>query len=111
MTKPHIIKVEDHEGNGICAQCGREGLRWIATLSDETTCGLECAKKACGYKPAPKTYNWVADFRPIAQHDDGGDIFIMWQHKQGAATRETRNANLVTVGGVQQKWQQRGWAA
>lgn len=106
-----ITKIEDHEGNGRCSACDREGLRWICTLSDSTTVGTECAKKLVGYKPAPKQYQWVADFAPVAEHVDGGSVFVLWQHKQGTATRETCDGHLSSVGGVRQEWTRRGWAA
>ena len=110
-TNLKLTKIEDHEGDGTCAECRREGLRWIATLSDGTQVGLECAKKVLGFKPATKNYNWIADFRPVAEFADCGNLHIMWQHKEGSATRETLNGNLVQIGGVAAKWQQRGWAA
>ena len=62
-----LVKIEDHEGNGECRECGRTGLRWIATLSDGTHVGTECAKQILGWKPTPKTYTWVADFTAIAK--------------------------------------------
>jgi hypothetical protein len=105
-----ISKIEDHEGNGRCSACDREGLRWICTLSDSTTVGTECAKKLVGYKPAPKQYQWVADFAPGAEHNDHGVVYVMWQHKSGNATRETRNGHLSTVGGVGADWDRLGWA-
>jgi hypothetical protein len=105
-----LVKVEDHEGNGECSECGRTGLRWIATLSDGTTVGVECAKKVMGWKPAPKTYAWTADFAATAEHIECGETFILWTAKTGNATRETRNGNLTAVGGVRQAWTARGWA-
>lgn len=111
MTTIKLHKIEDYEGHGICRECGREGLRWIATLSDGSQVGLECSKRVLGFKPAPKAYNWLADFRPVAEFNDCGNLHVMWQHKAGTATRETLNGNLVQIGGVSAKWQQRGWAA
>lgn len=104
-----LHKMEDHEGFGICAACGREGLRWIARLSDGSGVGTECAKAALGFKPAPKSYNWVADYRPVAEHTDAGAHLILWQHKTGTATRETTDGYLTAVGGVRAAWTARGW--
>lgn len=110
MTRPRILKVQDHEGDGRCQACGREGLRWIATLTDGTTVGLECAKKATGLTPpTANQVAWTAHFTPIAQHNDGADAFALWQHVTGQQTRETRNGHLTAVGGARQTWEARGW--
>ncbi|GIH07514.1 hypothetical protein Rhe02_55810 [Rhizocola hellebori] len=108
-TKPMIWKIEDREFQGECSACPRTGLRWIAVLSDGSTVGLECAKKIVGFRPSPITYTWVADFEPIAEHNDHGTLYVMWQRKGGKATRETKNGALVSVGGVRSDWIKRGW--
>jgi hypothetical protein len=106
-----LAKIEDREGDGTCSACDREGLRWVAILSDGTGVGLECAKKILGFKPAPGSYAWVADFRPSAEHRDHAVIYVLWQHKRGNATRETRNGHLTEIGGVRNTWIRRGWLA
>lgn len=109
---PTIIRYEDHEGDGRCGHCGREGLRWIAVLSDGATVGTECAKKVTGMKPlAASKLAWLADFELVAEHVDCGAVMGLWQHKRGAATRETRNGHLVAVGGVRAEWVKAGWIA
>ncbi len=110
-TTLSIEKIEDHEGNGHCQECHREGLRWICTLSDGSKVGTECAKKVLGWKPQPKHYNWIGDFEIVAEHNERGTHFVMWQRKGGIETRETRDGGLVAVGGVRQDWTRRGWAA
>lgn len=110
-TKIHLVKIEDHEGDGTCAACGREGLRWIAVLSDGTQVGTECAKAVLGYRPTPKSYAWVADYTPVAEFTEYGETFVMWQHKRSAQTAETRNGVLSSVGGVRAEWTRRGWVA
>jgi hypothetical protein len=105
----HIVKIEDHEGDGTCTACGREGLRWIVTLSDGTQVGTECTKRVTGAKPAPKSYTWVGDFRIVAEHDEYGTSYVLWQHKDGRETRETRDGTLTAVGGIRQAWAWRGW--
>jgi hypothetical protein len=102
-------RIDDCEGDGTCGACGREGLRWVVTLSDGSRVGLECAKKLVGFRPAPHTYNWVADYEPVAEYRDGRDVFVMWQHKTRNITRETLNGHLHSVGGVRSDWQRRGW--
>lgn len=104
-----LARVEDREGEGTCAACGREGLRWIAILSDGTGVGLECAKRVLGFRPAPASYNWIADFTAVAEHHDYAVVYVLWQHKRGNATRETRNGALTQVGGVRAEWARRGW--
>jgi hypothetical protein len=106
-----IVKIEDFEGYGCCSSCGREDLRWIATLSDGTQVGMECAKRILGFRPSPKAYNWVSDFRPVAEHTEHGSTYVMWQHKTCNQTRETRDGVLVSVGGIRQDWRRHGWAA
>lgn len=105
----NLVKVEDHEGDGRCGECGREGLRWIARLSDGSGVGLECSKKLLGYRPGPKTYDWVAHFLPVAEYHDYGNTYVLWRHKTGKETRETLNGHLVAVGGCAQEWVERGW--
>lgn len=104
-----MVKIEDHEGNGHCSACQREGLRWIVTLSDGSQVGTECAKTIIGVKPDPKSYTWTADFTAVAEHNEYGDTLVLWQHKNGTATRETRNGYLVAVGGRRRIWEKEGW--
>jgi hypothetical protein len=109
-TRPRLVKIEDHEGYGICHECRREGLRWVAVLSDGTQVGTECAKRVLGFKLAPKDYNWAADFTPVAEYVDCGDMFVLWQHKQRPTLdRSTLNGRLFAVNGVRAEWQRRGW--
>ena len=111
MTQPRVtlVMIEDAEFEGTCGECGRNGLRWLARLSDGTAVGTECAKAILGYKPAPKMYAWVPDYRPVATHVDYGVTYVLWRHKSGTATRETRNGHLSAVGAVPREWERRGW--
>lgn len=110
-----LVRVEDREGAGTCLVCGREGLRWVCVLSDGSQVGTECAKPVLGWKPTPQQYKWTPDYRPVAEHDDGElpsggrCIYVLWQHKTGSTTRETRNGRLTAVGGARDDWQRRGW--
>jgi hypothetical protein len=106
---PTLVKVEDHEGDGHCGHCAREGLRWICILSDGSAVGVECAKKVMGFKPAPKSYAWVSEFEAVAEHTECGQVFVLWQHKSSSQTRYTREGVLVSVGGARQEWEHRGW--
>jgi hypothetical protein len=110
-TKVHAVKIEDYEGNGACAECGRESLRWIVTLSDGTQVGVECSAKVCGEKFARKTYVWTAEFAPVAEYCDATGAYVLWQHKAGAETRTTRNGLLIGIGGQRAAWQKFGWVA
>lgn len=108
-----LAKIEDHEGSGRCQACDREGLRWIAVLSDGSHLGLECAATVLGYRPARNAYAWTADFQPVVEFTETWpnwqtDIWILWQNTQGH-TRETCNGALRSVGGCAQSWEQRGW--
>ena len=110
-TAAKLVKVEDFEGDGRCAVCGREGLRWIATLDDGRQVGLECAQAAIGFRPAAADYRWAADFHVIAEYSEYGDTWALWKHKDRNATRETRNGALMAVGGCRRTWIERGWLA
>lgn len=106
-----IVKINDMEFEGRCTVCQREGLRWVATLSDGTGVGLECAKKVLGFKPKPVTYQWVPLYTAIAEYREGGHAWVLWQRKNGTETRETRNGHLMAVGGCRADWAKRGWLA
>jgi hypothetical protein len=109
-----ISRIDDTGGDGECSSCGRGGIRWLITLSDGSAVGIECARKVLGFRPAPKTYDWIADFTAVAEHavtypNGEVDTYVMWQHKTGRETRETCNGILVTVGGVRTDWTKKGW--
>jgi hypothetical protein len=105
-----LVKVEDHEGFGACSHCNREGLRWICTLSDGTTCGTECAKKVMGWKPAIKAYCWTANFTATAEHDDHGTVYVLWTHKSGNGGAISRNGELNLMGSyAHDEWARRAW--
>jgi hypothetical protein len=104
-----ISRIDDTGSDGECSSCGRTGLRWIATLSDGTVVGLECAKQILGFRPAPKTYNWIADFTAVAEHVEHEDTWVLWQHKTGTQTRDTRNGVLMNIGGARTDWTRKGW--
>jgi len=109
---PTITRYEDHEGDGRCGLCEREGLRWIAVLSDGSTVGSECAKKATGTKAiAPAKLAWLAHFEVVAEVVDCGNTHTLWQHRGGVATRETVNGHLSKVGGARADWIADGWIA
>ena len=96
-TKLHITKFEDREGFGRCGHCGREGLRWIAVLSDGTACGTECAKRVLGYAPAPKSFNWIAGCEVIAEYSDKFETAIVYRNTHGCTLMAT-NGHLVVIG-------------
>lgn len=104
-----LTKIEDREYEGRCGSCGRENLRWIATLSDGTEAGLECTKKLLGYRPTVTNYQWTEHFTAVAEHTESTDVYVLWQAKRGRETRETRNGVLMSVGGARADWQKRGW--
>lgn len=105
-TAIQIVKVEDHEGDGRCSSCNREGLRWVVTLSDGTMVGTECSKKILGIKVAPADHRWTRDFTPADQRTtDGGTIEVLWQHKTRNVTALTRDGHLTTMGGARKEWE------
>lgn len=109
-----IARIDDAGGDGECSACGRGGIRWMVFLSDGTAVGIECARKALGFRPAPKTYDWIGEFTAVAEHvetfpNGEVDTCVMWQRKGGTETRETCNGVLVTIGGVRADWTKKGW--
>jgi hypothetical protein len=110
-TKVNIEVIRDHEGDGRCGVCGREGLRWVAYLSDGRQVGMECAKPIIGFRPTPKSYQWVADFEEIASYSECGSTCTLYRHKRRAQTAWARDGFLVAVGGAEQDWKEWGWVA
>lgn len=106
-----IEKIEDCEGDGRCSACGREGLRWVAHLSDSTAVGLECAKKVLGYRPNPVHYQWIKKYAPVAEYRDCGAVYVLWQHKTvEAASNITRDGFPIVYGFGTAQWDAWGWA-
>ncbi len=109
MTSLKITVIENFEGDGTCSACKREGLVWVATLSDGSQVGLECAKKVLGFKPTPNTYSWITNYKLEATHVEYGTTYGLWVSKTGNATRETQDGTLISVGGVRADWASKGW--
>lgn len=100
---PALSHYEDHEGDGTCSRCQREGIRWIAVLTDGTRVGGECAKKVLGHNiPSAKRLNWLAKFRPAEMWTFCGKSYVRWVHvnPEVAQDRLTIDGVLWQVGGV-----------
>lgn len=104
---PHVVRLEDHEGDGTCLHCQRSGLRWIAVLSDGRTIGTGCARKVLGYpiSTSAAATNWLSRFHPVAQRTTGSRTFVLWEQINGPQTRITDNGNLVQIGGARADWE------
>lgn len=100
-AKVTIEIIRDCEGDGRCGACGREGLRWVAQLSDGSNVGLECAKRVLGFKPAPKSYNWQAAFTLTETRRTYGAFWGLWVSESGKAAAVTLNGNLQCSGGAE----------
>lgn len=100
-----VSHITDEEGTGTCSACDREGLRWLVHFNqDQLPVGLECAKKVLGFKPAPKTYNWMEGYsltRTIVECE-GRPMAVTWNLYTNAAGRtvSTRNGVLQVIGGA-----------
>lgn len=105
MQTVKVLKVEDFDGTGVCGHCGREGLRWVVTMTDGSQIGASCARKAMGIKVSTARLAWTAKFEVIATHGE----FALWQHVGGVQTRTTQSGVLMAVGGQREEWQGRGW--
>lgn len=83
-TQTTITKFEDHEGYGLCTACGREGLRWIAVLSDGSAVGSECAKRKTGVPmPAPSKLAWLKGKRVVAEHATKWETTVLYRSESG----------------------------
>lgn len=104
---PHVVRLEDHEGDGTCTHCQRTGLRWIAVLSDGRTIGTGCARKVLGYpiSTSAAATSWLSQFRPVAERTAFGHTFVLWEQINGPQTRITDNSSLVQVGGARADWE------
>jgi hypothetical protein len=91
-----IARFEDHEGDGRCGHCEREGLRWIVRLSDGSGVGTECAKAVLGWKPAPRDYKWIIGFSVVAETVAYGETFAVWQN--GARFALTQSGRAISHG-------------
>lgn len=109
--KLHVVRVEDHEGSGECANCPRTGLRWMVLLSDGSKVGTECAKRLLGWKITPKSYGWVKNYKVIAEHTESGQTWTLYQHVAGERTVSTLNGALMTIGGARADWERMGFTA
>jgi hypothetical protein len=94
----HITRYEDHEYDGTCGTCGREGLRWIVVLSDGSRVGVECTKRVLGWKPAPRDYTWVAGMTVAAEATRYGATFAVWAPATGHRFIVTQDGRPVASG-------------
>jgi hypothetical protein len=109
-TTATVSHITDAEGFGTCAACGREGLRWLVHFnqSDQLPVGLECAKAVLGFKPAPKSYNWMDGYtatRTVVECEGHPRqaTWVLYTHTSGR-TASTRNGVLQVVGGAAQSY-------
>ena len=112
---PHVIRVEDHEYEGTCSHCGREGLRWIVVMSDGATIGSGCMKKALGIPaPAPASYRWVSNYTMTAEYvNRAGQSYALWQHRNKVQGCISINGNQQVIGGyaaIEKEWHEK-WAS
>lgn len=106
-STPHVVRVQDADGEGTCSSCGREGLRWVVTLSDDSTVGSECAKKALGWTVQPARYRWTCGAVPVAPYTERDVTWVLWEKLGG--TLSSRNGHLMAIGGQRAEWLARGW--
>lgn len=100
MNTIHVVKVEDHEYEGTCGACGKQGVRWIVTLSDGSTVGGECAKRILGWAPTKASHGWVTGMIPVQEATSFGDHWVLWQAKKGYKSVISRNGYAQAVGGT-----------
>lgn len=100
-AKVRVEFIHDREGDGFCGACQREGLRWVVQLSDGSMVGLECAKAVLGFRPAPKAYKWVEDFRLVGTVSNPYETLGWWERKDGKAGAVTVNGVLKVTGPVE----------
>lgn len=110
----HVIRVEDHEGDGICGHCGREGLRWIVVMSDGSSIGSGCMKRALGIPaPAPKSYSWVSNYDLVDSRETRYDgTYHLHVRKDGRAAVIARNHVAMVQGpadSIRKEWEGPRW--
>lgn len=93
-----VWKVEDHEGNGECRECGKTGLRWVTVLSDGSRVGGECAKRILGWAPTARKFGWVTGKTAIAERTEFGARFVLWTNSAATVGVISRNGVDVTSG-------------
>jgi hypothetical protein len=111
MNTATVIRVEDHEGTGTCGHCGREGLRWIAVMSDGSMIGTSCAKKLMGFNVTAKTVTDLKGFVVTAEwRNRFNDLYVLWYSTERDTYAETLANGKVRFGQVVAKqWQSDGW--
>ena len=94
----HLHHVEDQEGDGVCAHCGRTGLRWIAVLVNDDgetiQVGTACAQRALGIPtPRPATLTWMAGAVLVASKTVGNSGWTLWRRgKRSGAVAQNGSA-------------------
>ena len=95
-----VLKVTDYEYEGTCSACGKEGVRWIVSLSDGSHVGGECAKKILGWAPTPKTFSWVTGMTAIVEEIIDGQSVVVWQDQGATRGAISVNGHLQQSGSV-----------
>lgn len=95
-----VLKIEDHGGEGVCTACGKEGLRWVSTLSDGSRVGGECAKKIMGWKPTAKSHAWVTGMHIVAEGEMSPvQHAVLWSNEAGTWSVLAINGTAQCSGG------------
>ena len=97
-----VVKVEDHEYEGTCGACGKEGVRWVVTLSDGSRVGGECAKKLLGWAPTAKKFSWVTGLTPLVEEMIDGEAIVVWAN-------QTRTRGGISINGHPQMFGPLEW--
>lgn len=108
-----VTRVEDHEGTGVCGHCGREGLRWIAVMSDGALIGTSCAKKLMGFNVTTKSVTQLKGFIVTQEwRNRFGDLYVLWHSTERDTYAETLPNGKVRFGqSVLKAWTADGWLA
>lgn len=94
-----VWKIEDHEGDGVCQECGKEGLRWVTFLSDGSRVGGECAKRIMGWKPTAKSHSWVTGLHAVAEgRVSPTQHAVLWSDADGKRGAISINGNAQSQG-------------
>lgn len=101
-SKITVVRVEDHEYDGTCGMCGKEGVRWMVVLDDGSQVGGECAKKILGWAPTSKKFSWVTGMTPVisASGRMDGNVTV-WKHENGVRGAISVNGHPQTFGPIE----------
>lgn len=108
-----VVRIEDAGGTGQCGCCNREGLRWVAVMSDGSFLGTACAKKSVGFVIVSKDVDRLRGFTVVAERRNkfGNGVYVLWHSESLGTYAETFNGKVRRPLGldIARQWEKDGW--